>query len=806
MAISINSDPPSVGLVRNPLNFNVETDNYIQTSGVKAVSEFEFTDIPSTNETLIFDWNGITVTMTCVAADTQDDSGNQFPGDSGGQTLAQWLAGVAQYFKDNHYINEDFTVTYDATSLIFTSRVTGEAYEITFTGTAQGTGSVTTQGTDTVYAENFFIAATIYIEDEYGSGVYTKLPAVFHKPDDDQVADFDVSEYLDAYLSAKTNLNLPAYNQSAASIAEKLSKRYYVEFAEFYGDPATFKKIYTSKTLRAIKAGVTKTEWKRFSSGNWAGLYFAPANQVVAHQANILTWRKERYVTETQQEFIYYLIPTSEATEKQLVLKATIHYTDGSNETVTALDGILTENGDFDGNADGWELVNCAYSSGEVVWNSDQPGYLRQDVGKIFAYPVYTLKFTITNGQADDSYLIIQLKSHTTSQEVQIAQLVIPDGTTQHEYTFDGVTDQFSDIPDAYLEFVFNPPEGDSSTCGLDNIMLSIQVESTPGEIIIFPAGYGQLGIGSYQPAKTVHKYELWVQRNNNLDDDEEKITNGTFPSNADGWTLGGNASYDPAPAANVYWQVNPGAPYLGSSLAQAGISLIAGQLYTLEFDLVDTTIGVDLLLDITFDYDGSPEIIAIYSEAPPAGSQHITVTFLATETGTGELIFNWSGEDAFGAIDNITMYPADYLELTKKIAFYLDPAGFLDKFFLYENSLGAFETLRCIGPSQRNVETFKTELEFELPYDYTVQTPATLMRDDGYRETLSQSTGMVEEVFRTLVDFIKSKHIFLVDKDIQELIPVSVPKDKYLLDESDKVFPLKFDVVFDKEKNFTDH
>lgn len=296
MAVTIDSAPNVIGFSRNKIEYQISSNRYVLDAGQKYQVRIAVGAFIGIGDTLIFEFqNGEVVTLTGAA--TSDDSGSTVEittVDFDTQALL-----LVDAFEKNYIINSYFDITTDLvganSDVYLTAKIPETGYEFTFTSSvALITKSTTFPAQDRTYNPNFAIACQVYVEEEKGTGIFTKLPLMFVSPDTNGVALIDIADRLNSFMS----IELPAWMASASWETDKTIKKYYCEFSEYYGDTPYHHAVLRDSERWVIKGGVSKRDYP--STNGLVGTWFFS-------QAKLLSWfPTSRKVTKGQHLYIGY--------------------------------------------------------------------------------------------------------------------------------------------------------------------------------------------------------------------------------------------------------------------------------------------------------------------------------------------------------------------------------------------------------------------------------------------------------------------------------------------------------------------
>lgn len=160
----------------------------------------------------------------------------------------------------------------------------------------------------------------VWLEEAYGSEEFRQIGTVLEQPADrDGRTVFQVEELLDAYL----DYHLPAVGQAVVSQATPLFRRFYLKYAENYGEPVQRDATTVLTQNFVLRGGLSRYE---AVTRTYQDTY-RPAVRP------FLTWQpNDKPVYPDQPEFLYYLVDSA-VTEFELRLR--VRYDDNSTQERT---------------------------------------------------------------------------------------------------------------------------------------------------------------------------------------------------------------------------------------------------------------------------------------------------------------------------------------------------------------------------------------------------------------------------------------------------------------------------------------
>lgn len=265
--------------MRSPARFVLKDLEYLQQAGVKSTWSITFTSVSTVGDTLSIAYADASILFTCDT--TQLANGTSFiAGASPDDAALAFFYGASI----NYFLTRDFIIDRTGDTVSFTAKNTGAQYDpalVSPSGSLTVTHAIATPGASRVYRSQHHVGLAIWVEEENGTDVYTRLQDQAGYPNNDSIVEFDISTWLRPFLDPDPvpfalNVAMPA----AASV-----KRYYLQYwsryLNFLGDQP-IKRIETSAPLRAWLAGYPREEYGRFTA--WTTVAFA-------NPSHFLTWR-----------------------------------------------------------------------------------------------------------------------------------------------------------------------------------------------------------------------------------------------------------------------------------------------------------------------------------------------------------------------------------------------------------------------------------------------------------------------------------------------------------------------------------
>ena len=315
MALTFLNEPPAANLVKNPVVYEMSTNNRLSTVGVKVEQSILFDQIPAANDTLTLEWLDATRDLTFTFKVNPNDSGLELKIGS--------FATVQEYIEDmlldelrkNYFINNEFDLSYLATDkVLFAARKTGVNYAFTLskTGTFSPTLDVFQQGVDAVPRENFRILSQVQARYQ-GDTVWDELELEL-LPVEEQVI-FDLHHVLVAYDKMRL---CPTLRTTPLDINNQVIE-FKANFAEAFGTSLAIQ----ANTFKPLRYGI-------YGGYNLRDRLSADFN--TDYSREFLTHRYAQRIRQGQPYFVYYW---HTAAADDMLCRAKLLFTDGTNETVT---------------------------------------------------------------------------------------------------------------------------------------------------------------------------------------------------------------------------------------------------------------------------------------------------------------------------------------------------------------------------------------------------------------------------------------------------------------------------------------
>jgi hypothetical protein len=319
MSISVIKAPEQVAFAKNPVQFILQTNNYITTPATAAQIKLLWSSAPSNGDAFTLAWGNNSVTFTFVTG-TPDNTGTQIqiPSFASPGFQDAIIAGL----KTNYLLQKDFIFASASASgpkygCAITAINKGTPYNVTVTESLSNlTTLIDTLAEDEVKQSNFAIIFEVFINN-------ILVISFAQVPDINSKVTFDISEILQPYFSDDYP-NTLGFSADITSDTGSNLINYVVRYAESYGDTPQIYTVseYTATTLSVINGGFSKEDLLYAQ----AGIFFST---ILPLNNQFLTWEPlVKRISPDQPDQLSWLSYSSSATHIQI--KCKIYYNDGS--------------------------------------------------------------------------------------------------------------------------------------------------------------------------------------------------------------------------------------------------------------------------------------------------------------------------------------------------------------------------------------------------------------------------------------------------------------------------------------------
>jgi hypothetical protein len=362
MAITINQEPNQFSLSQDPLIYSVETDGFIQTAGVKAKRTLVFGDEPNLGDHLRINSNVIGadpyLQLTFVSAVTVSNTGEALRIRPTDATTADWIdEHLIPNFRANSLLDLHYTINRIGDELVIEARQSGVESSFTiFSGVNWDIDdSVNSIGVDAVVVEGFKIRAKLFLETEFGRGVFIESSNFFFTPNIDQSLTVDLGGKADELFG---DLGVPSdFGFEGAEIDTKSMRRFYVIFADYFGAEPFIHPGTASDQISLLK-GSTRKKHGNISTVDFQSL--VDSRQFLTNQTGLVE------IPSSIHFGVFHFMQTwnTDLLSENIIVKAKVYYTDGTDSTT----GIQSIENSIQG-----ALYRCQYGFSKNGLNTLEP-------------------------------------------------------------------------------------------------------------------------------------------------------------------------------------------------------------------------------------------------------------------------------------------------------------------------------------------------------------------------------------------------------------------------------------------------
>lgn len=317
MSLTVTRTPGDQNLVKNPVVFEMTTDNEFSTDGVVVRQSVAFDQVPADGDTLTLQWLNGARDLVFTFRNSPNDSGLELDRSGAHANVASYIQNLLlSELRSNYLLNKDFIMSYQAPDeVVFEARVPGVSYAFTLdsSGVYNAVLDVFQSGVDPVIRENFRVVAELaarYVGDTEWEKAELELIPV----DGEVIFDF---QHL---LSSFDKVVLPALNASSPVNASAQIIEFETRFAEAFGT--------TLSVQRSLQYAVKYGIYGGFNLRDRLGFNFE--GTVLPE---FLTHRNVVHLREGQPFFFAFWNDNSVKIDAQF--RADLTYTDGTTATKT---------------------------------------------------------------------------------------------------------------------------------------------------------------------------------------------------------------------------------------------------------------------------------------------------------------------------------------------------------------------------------------------------------------------------------------------------------------------------------------
>ncbi len=325
MAIGITG-PGTITFSRNQVLFTLKSDAYYKSEGKPTVVNLVFDFYAPQEYTFTLTYGNIPLKFTI--ANKPEDDGYQIVSRTV-STAEEYAHILANGLASNFYLNRDFEfgVGTDGNNnyfVVITARKHGALYNLTIEGTTNMSLRYVQQGTDDVLNKNFKLFYQLYVENQ-AQTEFSMVSEAYLPTQEDGIATINLSDSLTNALLADGN-DRPNLKSSVAGLDSRFLRRYYIRYAEAYGDDQVIKKIHETGKYYALLGGISKERLEDFAFPD----SFQSGDKLVFLKQD----PKEKYIRPEQPEFLTMVTFTRDF--NTLTFKTKLYFTDDTNQLISS--------------------------------------------------------------------------------------------------------------------------------------------------------------------------------------------------------------------------------------------------------------------------------------------------------------------------------------------------------------------------------------------------------------------------------------------------------------------------------------
>lgn len=332
MAVSFNKIPRGQLFAKDPIRFEVASNNYVITPETKPFLTASFTGAGCANgNQIIITINGATILLlfgNTTPANEADGQQNYLCTQGNFASVSAWLDYLIPALKNNFLLMSYFDVVRTPSGFILTSKLSHTIGGLYFM--ANSTFNTFNTVAPAVYRSNYLMLMDIWVEENYRQGNFKKVATIEHEPDKDSKAWFDVAPFVLPYLGA----DLPpiATTGIAAGLCNEMQKRYNVSIYEQSGTPPVFSAVVQGSHTRGGYAQRGGFSFQSFNKD-----YTLHKGQNATHWI-WQCWASPKPTLTMQPEYLYFRKMANNVARVRLVLTYQDGTTDSFNNHFSSVD------------------------------------------------------------------------------------------------------------------------------------------------------------------------------------------------------------------------------------------------------------------------------------------------------------------------------------------------------------------------------------------------------------------------------------------------------------------------------------
>lgn len=311
MSVTLISSPEEISFSADFINAGFQCNDFVQTPGVKSVNTIGIKTLTEPAE-FVIQYGTNMVIMT--AKTNPDNSGNEFPYVPWINEAPDAALAALPYFQNHPILSTDFNITSTSDNkIILTAKLDGRDYDIL--------GYNTTAGTLPKLKENYTVYVRLMVQNPQDAG-YTEayaanLPLTFGT----NKANAVLGDKLHQRLTADLNKYGPEIPEAVIYNCNVSRRRYFFQYGESYGQPASVKKLTNSPIYIVAHGGLSYRAKGRDT-------FLKLLKPGTANKDRFLVQGPAEVSTKTDQPQYLYFLNTRD--QVNLTINCKFYFTDGT--------------------------------------------------------------------------------------------------------------------------------------------------------------------------------------------------------------------------------------------------------------------------------------------------------------------------------------------------------------------------------------------------------------------------------------------------------------------------------------------
>ncbi|MBC8053737.1 MAG: hypothetical protein H7Y13_11800 [Sphingobacteriaceae bacterium] len=327
MAVTNPQAPASFNFSRNFIPLQFFSDNFLEQTGIAAVNSLNLFGSIVAGNTITLQFGTNTLVFTC--SNVPDSSGLQFPPGDG---LAYYES-LIPYFKANHTIDQNYTVTWESSSIHFRARKKTTGLDMTEMDFGVfGSMSNDVIGIVEIARSDYYIYFELFCQTDDHTA-YELVHSAQLKVNKAGLAEVDVADRLNSFIELDP-VDFVDLGSIDALICKKSCRKFYYTFAEQYGQPSQVYRKFKSADYTVLAGGLST----KGAHIHTLSSLLVPDNADLTQDRFLKQGNTQVYTREDQPQFLYFF---NTRTAKTARLRAKYYFTDGNDSgAVTVTTGV----------------------------------------------------------------------------------------------------------------------------------------------------------------------------------------------------------------------------------------------------------------------------------------------------------------------------------------------------------------------------------------------------------------------------------------------------------------------------------